>query len=179
VEVWLVRRSLLLVVAVGAGLAIFWWARHQAQAEIPFRGQMIKLSKSYYDFDSYKNDPDNIAPSETARVQELVVDAPIAHSFPNRLDLFRATGEIQFPGYGSGSGGGPQPDGSELLAIVIEIPRADKDRYIVFRGKNENYKLVDDFVQSEILPPFGIRVENGAYIYLNAKGEEAFRRTLH
>jgi len=31
---------------------------------IDYRGERIKLSKSYYDFDTYKNDPDNIDPSK-------------------------------------------------------------------------------------------------------------------
>jgi len=144
---------------------------------ITYRGQKIKLSKSYYDFSDYKNDPDNIHPSETGRVQELVMNAPIAHSFSSRLDLFRATGEIQFPGYGSGSGGSPQPDGSELLAVTIEIPRADRDRYIVFRGHQGKFELIDDFVNAEIPYPFGIREQDGAYVYYYTPGgKELFRR---
>ena len=31
-----------------------------------YRGETIKLSKAYYDFDEYKNDPNNIHPSENA-----------------------------------------------------------------------------------------------------------------
>src|SRR5437762_13346553 len=45
---------------------------------IQYQGQTIQLSKAYRDFDEYKNDPMNIAPAETARVQQLVTDAPIA-----------------------------------------------------------------------------------------------------
>jgi hypothetical protein len=171
--------GLILVLIVGA--AAWWVWRHSdllgAANVIEYRGQKIKLSKSYYDFSDYKNDPDNIHPSETARVQGLVMSAPIAHSFSSWLDLFRATGDIQFPGYGAGSGGSPQPDGSELLAITIEIPRADKDRYIVFRGFQGHYELIDDFVNAQVPYPFGIREQDGAYVYYyTPELKELFRR---
>lgn len=106
------------------------------------------------------------------------MEAPIAHSFSKRLDVFRATQEIVFPGYGSGSGGGPQPDGSELLAVVIEIPRAEQNRYIVFRGYGNRYELIDDFVQAGITFPFGVREENGSYIFYNRDRKEIFRRPV-
>jgi hypothetical protein len=145
---------------------------------IVYRGEKIKLSKSYDDFSTYKNDPDNIDPSETARVQRMVIEAPIAHFFSNRLDVFRGTGEVQFPGYGAGSGVGRQADGSDLLAVVIEIPRADKDRYMVFRSRNNGYELVDDFVASEISYPFTIREQDGAYVYYGQQDKEVFRRPV-
>src|SRR6266704_3288121 len=45
---------------------------------VEYRGQRIQLSKAYADFDEYKNDPNNIAASETERAQQLVAGAPIA-----------------------------------------------------------------------------------------------------
>lgn len=175
------RRSAGLILVLVAGFTAWWVWRHSyrpsANNVIEYRGQKIKLSKSYYDFSDYKNDPDNIHPSETVRVQGLVISAPITHSFSSRLDLFRATGEIQFPGYGASSGGSPQPDGTELLAITIEIPRADRDRYIVFRGRQDKYELIDDFVHANIPSPFGIREQDGVYVYYYTPGgKELFRR---
>jgi hypothetical protein len=151
-------------------------SRAGADDEIEYRGQKIKLSKKYSDYDDYKNDPDNIHPSETARVQRLVTEAPIAQTFSSRLELFRATGEIKFPGYGEGSGSSQQPDGSELLAVVIEVPRAGQDRYIVFRGRGDKYGLVDDFVGVEAAYPFSIGQQDGAYVYRARDGKEMFRR---
>ena len=140
-----------------------------------YRGEKIKLSKSYSDFDEYKNDPDNIHPSETERVQRLLIGAPIERTFASRLALFRAVGQIAFPGYGTGSGASRLSDGSELLAVTIEIPRANKDRYLVFRGREGRYELIDDFVHAEASYPFEIREGDGAYIYLQ-RGKELFRR---
>src|SRR5215212_3020559 len=51
---------------------------------IQYQGQTIQLTKAYRDFDEYKNDPMNIAPAETARVQQLVNSAPVAVSYSSR-----------------------------------------------------------------------------------------------
>lgn len=75
---------------------------NDATNEIDYRGEKIRLTKSYSDFDDYKNDPENIDPSETARVQRLVMEAPIEREFNSLLDASKAVGEIGFPGYGSG-----------------------------------------------------------------------------
>lgn len=167
------RWFILIVIVV---LAAFWWVRNNRTDVMPYRGETIKLSKSYADFDQYKNDPNNIDPSETTRVQTLVVTAPIAHSFASRLEVFKATQDIVFPGYGSGVTGGPQTDGSELFAVTIEIPRANKDRFIVFRGRNGRYELIDDFVHDEIPLPSSVREESGSYVFFDRVGQELFRR---
>lgn len=140
-----------------------------------YRGEKIKLSKAYRDYDEYKNDPENIHPSETERVQRLLIGAPVAHTYRSRLDLFKSVGEIAFPGYGLGSGGSHLSNGSELLAVTIEIPRANQDRYLVFRGRDGGYVLIDDFVRAEISYPFEIRESDSAYVYVQ-NGKELFRR---
>jgi hypothetical protein len=62
-----------------------------------------------------------------------------------------------------------------LLAVTIEIPRANKDRYLVFRELYGRYELIDDFVRAEISYPFEIRESGGDYVYLQ-NGKELFRR---
>ena len=162
---------ILLSVVAYCSWRIFW----SPDDVIEYRGQTIKLSKAYRDFDEYKNDPENIHPSETERVQRLVIGAPIGHSYESRLDLFEATGRIVFPGYGAGSSGGRLSDGTEFVAITIEIPRANKDRYLVFQDRYGRFELIDDFVNGEIAYPFEIRESDGAYIYVH-DGKELFRR---
>src|SRR5688572_1955310 len=89
---------------------------------IQYRGQTIQLSKAYGDFDEYKNDPNNIAASETARVQQLVATAPIPSMHPTRESMINAIFDIQFPGYGLTSFGDlPQADGSVLTGFAIEV----------------------------------------------------------
>jgi len=171
-------RRLLLLVLILVITGVLWSLRGGAfgAADVmEYRGERIKLSRAYSDFDEYKNDPDNIHPSETERVQRLLINAPIQHAFASRLELFRAVGQIAFPGYGTGSGGTRLSDGSELLAVTVEIPRANKDRYLVFRGRDGQYELIDDFVHAEASYPFEIRDQDSAYIYLH-DGRELFRR---
>jgi hypothetical protein len=118
--------------------------------EIDYRGEKIKLTKAYADHDDYKNDPENIHPSETERVQRLVLGAPIARTFASRLEASKAVGQIAFPRYGSGGFvEQSQADGSVLMGFSVEVPRADKERYFVFQGKDGVYTLVDDFVHPD------------------------------
>lgn len=166
---------LVLILLVTAVVWRAWRGGFGADDVMVYRGEMIKLSKAYGDYDEYKNDPENIHPSETERVQRLLISAPVERTYLSRLDLFKAMGAIKFPGYGLGSGMSRQSDGSELLAVTIEIPRADQDRYLLFRVVDGRYELVDDFVRAQAPYPFEIRERDGAYVYLN-NGTELFRR---
>jgi hypothetical protein len=74
------------VVWIGVFLLILGFVGcERRSSEIDYRGERIKLTKSYADFDDYKNDPENIDPSATERVQRLVLGAPIAKTFGSRL----------------------------------------------------------------------------------------------
>jgi hypothetical protein len=104
--------------------------------QIDYRGEKIKLTKAYANYDDYKNDPENIDPSETERVQRLVLGAPIATTFGSRLEAAKAIGQIAFPGYGSGGFvEQSQADGSVLMGFSVEVPRAGKERYFVFKAR--------------------------------------------
>jgi hypothetical protein len=146
--------------------------------EMEYRGQRIKLSRSYSDYDEYKNDPNNIHPSERSRVQQLVKDAPVASSYPDQTTLYQSLRTLVFPGYGSGNlARTPQTDGSELLAYGIEIPGTEQDRYLVFRRYGSTFLLVDDFVEVSVLGPASVRDEGSEWVYRSASGTVLFRRT--
>jgi len=163
------------------GLSVLFLASCGANSgafnEMEYRGERIKLSRAYFDYDEYKNDPGNIDPSETSHVQKLVMEAPITSSFDQRIDVFKATGEIVFPGYGSGGIPGRMADGSDLAVVDIEVPRAEKERYILFRSRNGHYELVDDFVHPETALPYAVREESGSFVFLGYDGKELFRHT--
>jgi len=148
-----------------------------ARAVVKYRGESIRLSRAYNDYDEYKNDPSNIHPDETARVQKLVAGAPVAHTYPDRASLFRALSELPFPGYGSGSHGETnQADGSRLLLYEVEIPRADATRYLVFRERAGSYALVDDFVSSDDDPITGVRDVPDGLACSHARGKVTVRK---
>ena len=144
---------------------------------IDYRGQTIRLSKAYSDFDEYKNDPNNIAASETERVQQLVETAPIAKEFPTRESMIAAVSEIEFPGYGlTIFGDVTQGDGTVLSGFSIEIPRGERERVIVFQFKKDSYKLLDDFLgPSDVME---MRVQSGQIQYLNARQQLILSRPV-
>jgi hypothetical protein len=146
--------------------------------EIDYRGEKIKLTKAYADYATYKNDPENIDPSETERVQRLVLSAPIAKTFGSRLEASKAIGQIAFPGYGSGGFvEQSQADGSVLMGFSVEVPRASKERYFVFRGKDGVYTLVDDFVHPDTAGLVRSVTRRGNdLVFISTDGKEAFVR---
>lgn len=172
-------RWLAIVVAVLI-VAVVWKFRHGgATNEIEYRGETIRLTKSYSDYDDYKNDSNSIDTAETARVQRLLTSAPIAAEFKSRLAIAKAVGEISFPGYGTGAGMEQvQPDGSALAIFSVEIPRAGKDRYFAFRGRNGAYRLIDDFVAPD--QPLIMRVteEHSTLVYSTMTGQKVLSRPI-
>jgi hypothetical protein len=168
------RWFILIAIAI---LAALWSVKSSRFDVMQYRGETIKLSKPYFDFDQYKNDPNNIDPSETTRVQTLVTTAPLAHSFGNKKEVFAATGKIRFPGYGSGVIPGPRLEGRELFAVMIEVPRANKDRFIVFREHEGTYEVIADLVRDEALP-YSIREEGGSCVFFDRVGQELFRQPV-
>jgi len=146
--------------------------------EIDYRGEKIRLTKAYADYDTYRNDPENIDPSETERVQRLVLSAPIAQAFGSRLEASKAIGQIAFPGYGSGGFvEQSQADGSVLMGFSVEVPRASKERYFVFRGKDGVYTLVDDFVHPDTAGLLRSVIRRGSdLVFTSIDGNEVLRR---
>ncbi len=143
-----VRRAAIVVVALVLAIGSWKALNRYAPNTIDYRGEKIKLTRYYLDYDDYKNDPNNIDPSETARVQKLTMEAPIAHTFKTRLEAAQAVGEIAFPGYGWGGFGGESGMDSPMIGFSIEIPRSEKGRYFTFRKTANGYELIDDFTDS-------------------------------
>jgi hypothetical protein len=163
-------------VAVYAGWSV---VRRFLPAEIEYRGEKIRLSKFYLDYDDYKNDPHNIHPDEIERVKKMVAEAPIARSFPNIEKLLWALSDIQFPGYGSGQfGERVQADGSVIAGHIIEIPCAGKDRILVFKKKENRYILIDDFIAESDLWIMDVQEINGKLIYTTLEGKKVLEREI-
>jgi hypothetical protein len=146
---------------------------------IEYRGQTIRLSKFYFDYDDYKNDPDNIAPDERERVADLVRTAPIPRNFSSRKEMIQATFEIGFPGYGHGQFGEEQQrDGSVLTGYFVEIPGANQDRVFVFTARGGAYTLLDDFRVSSALGMLGMRREGDDLVFHDFQKRKVLRRPV-
>lgn len=167
--------ALVVVVCGGWSIVSRWIPSY-----VDYQGQKIKLTRYYLDYDDYKEDPDNIDPSETKRVQELVMSAHIDREFPDRKAAIRAAFDVKFPGYGAG-GLGMQtlPGGDILTGLSVEIPRLDKDRYFVFRSHNGQYTLIDDFVASDMPLLTQMRVEDGNIVFIGIDQKPALTRKMN
>lgn len=167
-KILLIIGALILLMAGWAGL------RRIIPSWVDYRGEKIKLTKFYLDYDDYKNDPDNIDPSETARVQRMVSEAPIAHSFASRKAAVDAVFEVHFPGYAVGGFGDSIQQGEGALnGFSIEIPRAGS-RYFIFRNVHGGYVLVDDFIDPGPAAIQSVREEHGTLVYRTPTGATAF-----
>jgi hypothetical protein len=146
--------------------------RSKGQSEIEYRGERIRLSKSYATYEDYKNDPSNIHPADLRRVQELVRRAKIARSYGSRIDAVRAVSKIAFPGYGTSSFTVETlANGSQLTGLSVEVPDANEDHCFAFLIRNGVYQLVDDVVLSSTRPVSRVTLSSGRLVYGSRDGQ--------
>lgn len=140
---------------------------------IDYRGEQIKLSRPYFDYDEYKNDPHNIHPSEVARVQGLVRSAPPGLAFGQWIEVVRSATAVRFPGYGSGS---LKSDWPSLRALTIEVPQADQERVFVFRAENGGWRRIDDFLMTPAAAE--VKEVGRELVFLDGNGNRLLARPL-
>jgi hypothetical protein len=151
----------------------------EAMIFVEYRGEKIHLRRPYDDYDDYKSDPDNLDPSEIERVGKLVAGAPLKRSYRGREAMLRAVFGLEFPGYGITSfGRSKQADDSLLEAFAIEIPRASRNRYVIFRGVHDRYTLLDDFVASNDQDILRVRASDGQLVYSTLQGKDVLTRPI-
>jgi hypothetical protein len=147
--------------------------------KIDYRGQQFKLSRPYLSYEDYKDDANNIDPTENARVEQAVTQAKIDKTYANRQDMVHAVFDLKFPGYGLSSFAEQiLADGNSLAGFAVEIPRANKDRVLVFRGRNGAYTLIDDFVTAGDQGIMQVREDGGRLVYCTLDGKQAVTRTV-
>jgi len=167
------------IIVASVFVVLLWWGLPRIiPSSIDYQGQRIKLSKFYFSYEDYKDDPDNIDASETARVQRLVEQAPIAHSFPTLKEAAAGVFEIKFPGYGAG-GMGPRNENGDLVGFVVEIPQSEKSRYFVFKKTSAGYVLIDDFVDSSMPGINHIEEMSGNLVYSMDGRPERLVHAIH
>jgi hypothetical protein len=158
----LVRLSPALLLVLGF---YAWRTWHNRFGELPYRGQNFKLAHMYWSWEGYKSDPE-IAPDQLAAAQKAVETGPLTPVYPDRWSMIQGTGDLDFPGFGMAVfGERPQADGSVLAGIAVSVPQANKDRVVVYRGRNGKYTLVDDFVWSPEGAIMGVRDKDGKLEY--------------
>ena len=173
-------KKIILLAAILIVIALIWTVgRRHIPSDIEYQGEKIKLTKYYLSYEDYKDDPDNIDPSEYARVEQLVTRAPIGRQFTDRKKMIAALFELKFPGYGLSFGGRSVQTGGTVLELSsVEIPRADKNRYFLYEERDGSYTLVDDFVAPSSPEIMRVKGENGALIYSTRSGQNVLTRPI-
>jgi len=165
--------------ALITAVAVSWLvARKFIPADIEYRGEKIKLSKYYFDYEEYKDDSDNIAIPETERVQKLVRTAPMPPHYASADAVMKAVSEVTFPGYGSGGFGEiALAQNPALVGFCVEVPRADEERCFTFEKDTQGYRLADDFLLKGGLLRT-VRRDEAELTYVRFDGT-SFKRTTH
>lgn len=148
---------------------------------IEYHGQTFKLSKSYWSYESYKDDPDNLPASELPAIEKAILDVKLPTTLHDRDSLFHEVFGLTFPGYGSSSPcESPQPDGSSLLGFSTEIPQRDKDRFVLYHKVGNTYTLIDDFPVSTASPPgiHATKIDGSSILYLDRTGRTILKHPL-
>jgi hypothetical protein len=115
-------------------------------------------------------------------MEQAVGQAKIGPTYQNREQLTRAMFALKAPGHGmTAFGEKPQSDGSILAGFSVEIPRANKERVLVFRGRNGIYTLIDDFLTAKVEVDskiMAVSLQSGSLLYSSLEGKEVLRRPL-
>ena len=60
----------------------------------------------------------------------------------------------------------------------MEIPKAERNRYLVFEEKNGSFSLIDDFVAPSAPEIMQVRQENGILVYSTRSGQRVLTRPV-
>lgn len=146
--------------------------------EMPYRGKTYKLGKHYSSWEDFKSDP-TIAKEQLKAVQKAVESDPLTPVYMSRWDLIKGNGDIEFPGFGMSTfGEHAAPDGSILAGNSFEIPLADKDRIVVYRGRDDTWTLIDDFVWTPSQAIWRVDEKDGSLVYSDFDGKMVVTREM-
>ena len=135
-------------------LASSWTSANYAQPSAPsfldYQGERIELARTYADFDEYKDDVGNLAPSQASRVEAIIRKVRFGPSFANAEALDNALFKLQFPGYGMFYANQLGAHIDPLLELAsIEIPTKERNRYFVLeKTPTGGFRVIADFVAS-------------------------------
>ncbi|HTI99800.1 MAG TPA: hypothetical protein VL527_13045 [Dongiaceae bacterium] len=138
---------------------------------IEYQGETFRLTRSFSDYDEYKQSPDNLLPEELDRIETKILSVQIPNQFSTKQEFVLAALKVKFPGYGFGGLESPKT----IYTATIEIPKQGADRYITAIEKSRRWFVIDDFKGPTAYGGTTVQIENGQLIYRTYKGAE-FRR---
>lgn len=151
---------------------LYWlYVQIAGSDEMDYRGERIKLTRKYVDYDAYKNERDNILESELPKIERMIVTAKVSSRFNNWAAFATEAGELKVPGYGFGGGPNIQATGRTFIISSIEIPTrpwGGKNRYFVLEQRpDQSLDLIDDFIGPDYPDLAEIKLVNDRLVYFN------------
>src|ERR1051326_3128112 len=65
--------------------------------EITWRGEKFKLKRRYFDYEQYKEDSDQLAPTEVERLKQFMLSINVPKTANSETDLRHSLAEMRFP----------------------------------------------------------------------------------
>jgi len=143
--------------------------------EISWRGEKFKLKHRYLDYEEYKDDVDQLDPSEVERLKQFMLAISVPKVANSETDLRHSLREMRFPGFGSAySGGIKDAQGNRYVLNEYEIPQKQEQRTLLYRvEKDGTCRLVLDGVSIDskydhmlALGSMEVKVEDGKLKHL-------------
>jgi hypothetical protein len=141
--------------------------------EVEWRGQKFKLKEKYLDYDDYKSDSDQLAPSEVERVKQFMLAIRVPKVVSSEEDLIHSLRQMKFPGFGSSSAGAVKDEqGNRYILNEYEIPQKKEQRTLLYRVESDSTcRLVIDGVSVDhqndhMIGNREIKVESGKLKHL-------------
>jgi hypothetical protein len=126
------------------------FSQSNALSFVEYQGHRVQLSRTYLDFDEYKEAVGNINPKQALQVEAIMRKVRFGPSFANGKTVDDALLKLQFPGYGMFYANqlGARIDPTLELAYV-EIPLLNRNRYFVLeKVPTGGFRVIADFIAS-------------------------------
>lgn len=136
--------------------------------EVEWRGEKFKLKQKYLDYEEYKSDIDQIAPSEIERLKKFMLEISVPKVTSSEADLRQSLRQMRFPGFGSSFGGMIKDEqGTRYILNEYELPQTQEQRTLLYRVETDgSCRLVADGVSVDhendhMIGKREVRVEGG------------------
>ena len=141
--------------------------------EVEWRGEKFKLKQKYLDYEEYKDDTNQLAPSEIERVKKFMLAISVPKVASSETDLRQSLRQMRFPGFGSSYAGAVKDErGNRYILNEYEIPQKQEQRTLLYRvDTNGTCRLVVDAVSVDhqndhMLGNTDVKVEDGKLKHL-------------
>jgi len=164
------RSMLALFVGLAALLALAYWfyLGKIAVTHIDYLGMRFDLPRAYASYEAFRDDPNNLGPTNLARIQAMAETHRLPEVFASTEAFGKQAFELKVPGYGLANLRVDAPDPKPML-IAVEIPGTVRWRFLLAAGEPGSVRVIDDFIH-EGKPITSAVVQSGVVHYIGPQG---------